>query len=660
MEKDSTLAWRWRTDHWISVGTQGPVETDFKAGWCEAGGTLEVPYEILFDGECAVSLAGDTNGVALDAVAQTLSIPCDCPRAIRIAAAPVAGSGPLDLAAALDAPGLVWTSAGANRWTPQTALAADGEDAAESGDASGGDSILATTLVGPGTLSWSWRLEAQGTSGIDFMVDADTPCYVESDQAGAWIDESVDIAGDGDHAIQFVFWNEDGAAADRGYVDRVSWTGAAAGGSGQTSTTPEPVPHEWLVEKGLAAEGASAAAFEAAANATARNGRPVWECYVAGLDPARDEDFLARIGFEDGLPRVTWTPSNVAGRVYTVWGKSSLVDDWSSPVRPTHRFFQVRVASDAAGAAAFQSPVTVSFDAAGGTVDPATRSYAAPGALGALPVPEREGGLFLGWWTRETGGVRADGTTAVPWSDWTLHARYLTWTVSGNAVTITGTVGAPTGALTIPAEINGIPVRTIGSNAFKNCSGLTSITIPSSVTSIGGNAFSGCSAIKDVVIPGSFKLSTVFPASYQQITNVVIAQGSTSIVDKAFHFCSGLTSVAIPNGMTSIGNLAFCQCSGLTEITIPDSVTSIGYNAFIRCSGLTSITIPDSVTSIGSLAFDSCSGLTSLTIPDNVTSVGKNAFRYCSNLTTISIPASLAGQTSNWGLPSACRIIVRD
>ena len=244
MEEDSTLAWRWRTDHRISVETQGPVETGFKDGWCEAGGTLEVPYELLFDGECAVSLAGDTNGVAIDAVARTLSIPCDCPRAIRIAAAPVAGAGSLDLAAALDAPGLVWTSAGANRWTPQTAMAADGEDAAESGDASGGDSVLATTLVGPGTLSWSWRLEAQGTSGIDFMVDADTPYYVESDQAGAWIDESVDIAGDGDHAIQFIFWNEDGAAADRGYVDRVSWTGAAAGGSGQTSTTPEPVPHE--------------------------------------------------------------------------------------------------------------------------------------------------------------------------------------------------------------------------------------------------------------------------------------------------------------------------------------------------------------------------------------------------------------------------------
>lgn len=54
--------------------------------------------------------------------------------------------------------------------------------------------------------------------------------------------------------------------------------------------------------------------------------------------------------------------------------------------------------------------------------DPATKTYAEPGALGAVPV--RDGCDFLGWWTRETGDVRVDETTAVPWSDWTFHARW--------------------------------------------------------------------------------------------------------------------------------------------------------------------------------------------------------------------------------------------
>ena len=102
-------------------------------------------------------------------------------------------------------------------------------------------------------------------------------------------------------------------------------------------------------------------------------------------------------------------------------------------------------------------------------------------------------------------------------------------------------------------------MTSIGEYAFRDCYGLTSVTIPNSVTSIGGGAFEGC---------------------------------------------SGLTSVTIPYSVTSIGNYAFSGCSGLTSVTIPNSVTSIGWGAFRECSGLTSISIPNSVTSIGGGAFN--------------------------------------------------------
>ena len=127
----------------------------------------------------------------------------------------------------------------------------------------------------------------------------------------------------------------------------------------------------------------------------------------------------------------------------------------------------------------------------------------------------------------------------------------------------------------------------IGDYAFSGCSSLTSLTLPSSVTSIGGHAFEKC---------------------------------------------SGLTSLTLPSSVTSIGEFAFRYCSGLTSLTIPSGVTTIDYYAFADCRGLTSLTLPSSVTSIGGHAFESCSGLTSLTLPSSVTEIDRSAFERCNNL----------------------------
>ncbi len=227
-------------------------------------------------------------------------------------------------------------------------------------------------------------------------------------------------------------------------------------------------------------------------------------------------------------------------------------------------------------------------------------------------------------------------------------------------------------SITIPNS-----VTNIGNGAFDGCSGLTSITIPESVTTIGIGAFDGCSSLTSVTIPNSvtsigweaFSNTTWFDnqpdgvvyaglnayaykGTMQKNTAIIIEDGTKSISSYAFRGCSGLTSITIPNSVTSIGDNAFDGCSGLTSITIPESVTTIGNGAFDGCSGLTSITIPESVTSIGDYAFDCCFRLTSVTIPNSVTSIGDYAFDYCSGLTSVTIPNSVT--SIGWGAFYGC------
>lgn len=141
--------------------------------------------------------------------------------------------------------------------------------------------------------------------------------------------------------------------------------------------------------------------------------------------------------------------------------------------------------------------------------------------------------------------------------------------------------------LTSPYRKKSYKVTSISSNAFSDCPGSTSVTMPNSVRSIGSLAFHNC----------------------KDLTSVTISNSVTSIGNYAFYGCESLTSLTIPNSVTSIGNLAFQKCTKLTSIIIPNSVTNIGEGAFQDCIGLTSVAIGKGLTDIGNSTFYGCKEL---------------------------------------------------
>jgi hypothetical protein len=231
-----------------------------------------------------------------------------------------------------------------------------------------------------------------------------------------------------------------------------------------------------------------------------------------------------------------------------------------------------------------------------------------------------------------TGNSFTGSVLVIPSSVSHAGAEYAVTGIGNNAFVYSGLT-----SITIPDS-----VTSIGNYTFRGCTGLTSITIPNSVISIGDYAFRDCSGLTLFIIPNSvisIGNGTFFDC--YGLISVTIPNSVTSIGNSAFFGCTNLISITMPDSITKIENYTFVNCFGLTSITIPNSVTTIGDNAFTSCSRLASITIPDSVTTIGARVFENCSGLTSITIPNSVTSIGNYAFLWCANLRIVAVPDAL-------------------
>lgn len=221
---------------------------------------------------------------------------------------------------------------------------------------------------------------------------------------------------------------------------------------------------------------------------------------------------------------------------------------------------------------------------------------------------------------------------------------FFRYTVSNGQATVEVNDRGISGNVIIPSTLGGYPVTTIDNfatsgGAFENCSKMTSITIPASVTSIGKIAFSGCTNLTTVTILGNVTQIPFGAFRYcESLTTISAPNGFSSIGESAFYGCYSLTTIELSQSGASVGREAFYRCNSLKSVT---GSVGVAVSAFELCESLTSVSISKGVTTIPSNMFRDCSSLPSIVIPEGVTYISGGAFWGCSSLNSISIPKSV-------------------
>lgn len=245
--------------------------------------------------------------------------------------------------------------------------------------------------------------------------------------------------------------------------------------------------------------------------------------------------------------------------------------------------------------------------------------------------------------------------------------------VSANGHTVKRCPAGRTGVLVMPAVVTRVAdsafidcllltavdlnnVRFVGRHAFKNSTGLQSITIPATLDSICDGAFAnnGADTLYYNAVDARAYTYTDYGSDWgyyptenaslfgsDSLKVVIMGNGVQNIPPGTFYGCTQLQSVTLPSGMRRIGINTFRNCSSLASISLSDSLVCIDQNAFWGCSSLTNIVFPAGLDTIGNNVFKACTSLANITLPDSLHYIGANAFEGCSAFTSFTVPPAV-------------------
>ena len=224
----------------------------------------------------------------------------------------------------------------------------------------------------------------------------------------------------------------------------------------------------------------------------------------------------------------------------------------------------------------------------------------------------------------------------------------VTYTKDGDIAKVTAASGA-SGEVVIKGQVeiggNNYYVTVINTEAFKNNTNITKVTIPNDVTLLCEKAFQGCTGLTEIVFnewQGKGGITELYQYMFDGCTNLTkvnVPGGVTKIHNQVFNNCSNLTTVSIPSTCTEIGSYAFFGCTKLSGIELP-AVEKLNDHAF-KESGLASIYLPSTINNLGTWTFEGCTALKYVKLPTSVSLIGEGVFYGCSGLEFITIPANI-------------------